>query len=108
MITSDYNLSDNALKFFWMKQDLCLRKCNQRFACCFNDHWDNGLWETDAGEVYEIIKSDKANSHTKQGLEDGSELMCWWFELFISARRICEVPFGSFPVIEVMIVKGAT
>jgi hypothetical protein len=36
---------------------------------------DNGLWETDAGEVYEIIKSDKAD--VERGLEDGSELMCW-------------------------------
>jgi hypothetical protein len=33
---------------------------------------DNGLWETDAGEVYKIIKSD-----VERGLEDGSELMCW-------------------------------
>lgn len=25
---------------------------------------DNGLWETDAGEVYEIIKSDKTSDQT--------------------------------------------
>lgn len=41
---------------------------------------DNGVWETDAGKVYEIIKSDKTNGQTGMNellRMEKSELMCW-------------------------------
>jgi hypothetical protein len=77
-----------------MKQDLCLRKCNQRFACCFlMAIRDNGLWETDAGEVYKIIKSDKASLEWKLNVLVGD------LNFSTSSSGYGKFRFGSFPVI---------